>query len=503
MRLQAARWRQYAASTPSSPVVRFNLREKLPVLLGEAFKWYPRYMLEKRAKAAAEKGVKTEIAVMDGNMKLAGRICARAHAEVEHSEGLQMWLAHCCSQQPAFKKRRCTLHTESERPVDPFPPQAEVVVGHRRSRRVCDGEAYDVLLQPRGMPTTQGRWVPSSEATPTQLHEYWRRMEDEGSSVPVQSSVADLQASSCKTHKELGELGVWQKKLIRAGRANGWLFAVTPDGYALHAKPYYGSESLSQRHFFLAELVGAYPNLSSVIHDDACHVRRYCYKHRNRSALATRLAYPNVRYILDRWHQAGHTDDWCRTLCRADTEENQAVLSGVNTSRAEAWNSLVSRHRWVLRSMTHLTRSFFMHEVVDLRNAVMLEEKCAQRPCRPLGPVYGPAGPQARILQKLQETLLAGAQEEIAKIIAEAQVHTQVQERRRSAQHEEAHWRRERERARRVLDGEDGAEVVRPFGGRASKTRGEYPEDPWDENLLAKTVYALTDEDWKVNIKFS
>eukprot|EP00435_Cladocopium_sp_Y103_P052494 s853_g16.t1 len=86
MRLQAARWRQYAASTPSSPVVRFNLREKLPVLLGEAFKWYPRYMLEKRAKAAVEKGVKTEIAVMDGNMTLAGRICARAHAEVEHSE---------------------------------------------------------------------------------------------------------------------------------------------------------------------------------------------------------------------------------------------------------------------------------------------------------------------------------------------------------------------------------------------------------------------------------
>ena len=372
---QASRWRQYAASISPSPVLRLNLREKLPVLQGEAFKWYPRYMLEKRAKEAEKRGVKTEVAVMDGNMKLAGRICARAHAEVEHSEGLQMCLAHCCSQQPAFKKRRCAQHTESERPVDPFPPQAEIVVGHRRSRRVCDGEAYDVLLQPAELPTMQGRWVASSEATPKQLHEYWKKMEEEGSSVPVQSSASDLQASACKTHKELG---LWQKKLIRAGRANGWLFAVTPDGYALHAKPYYGSESLSQRHFFLGELIGAYPNIRTVIHDDACHVRKYCSKHQRRSALAARLAYPNVRYILDRWHQAGHTDDWCRANCRTDTEEHQAVLSGVNTPRAEAWNSLVCRHRWVLRPMTHLLRSFFMHEVVDVRNAAMMEEKCGQ-----------------------------------------------------------------------------------------------------------------------------
>ena len=41
--------------------------------------------------------------------------------------GLNMWLAHCCSEQPAFKKRRCRKHTESEAPADPFPPQAEEV----------------------------------------------------------------------------------------------------------------------------------------------------------------------------------------------------------------------------------------------------------------------------------------------------------------------------------------------------------------------------------------
>jgi len=85
---------------------------------------------------------------------------------------------------------------------------------------------------------------------------------------------------------------------------------------------------------------------------------------------------------------------------------------------------------------------------------------------------------------------------EIAKIIAEAQVHSQVEERRRSAQHEESYLRRERDRARRLLDGEEVD--PRPFG----KMRSE-PSDDWDDPLLAKTVQALTDEDWKVNIKFS
>jgi len=85
---------------------------------------------------------------------------------------------------------------------------------------------------------------------------------------------------------------------------------------------------------------------------------------------------------------------------------------------------------------------------------------------------------------------------EIAKIIAEAQVHSQVEERRRSAQHDESYLRRERDRARRMLDGEEVD--PRPFG----KMRSE-PSDDWDDPLLAKTVQALTDEDWKVNIKFS
>ena len=55
-----------------------------------------------------------------------------------------------------------------------------------------------------------------------------------------------------------------------------------------------GSESLSQRHFFLGT------QISIVERNDSCHVRRYCWKHQARSELAACLTYPNIRYVLDR-----------------------------------------------------------------------------------------------------------------------------------------------------------------------------------------------------------
>ena len=72
-------------------------------------------------------------------------------------------------------------------------------MGHRRSRRVHEGEAYDVLLRVVGRAEMEGRWEPASQASPTQLHEYWRQMEAQGSSIPIQSSSADLHA--CRDRK--------------------------------------------------------------------------------------------------------------------------------------------------------------------------------------------------------------------------------------------------------------------------------------------------------------
>ena len=48
----------------------------------------------------------------------------------------------------------------------------------------------------------------------------------------------------------------------------------------------FGSESRIQRYMFVFEVVAACPSLNLVVHDDACHMARYC-RHVNRFADAT------------------------------------------------------------------------------------------------------------------------------------------------------------------------------------------------------------------------
>eukprot|EP00435_Cladocopium_sp_Y103_P025893 s2776_g6.t1 len=323
---EAGRVRSYAASSSPNPEVqvRVNLREKVAVLLKEAFAWYPRFMLQKRVREAWEKGVETKIVVMDGNLKLAGRTGARPHAEVEHSPELNM--SHLCT-----RSADAHTHLESQPPADPFPRQAEVIAAHRRSPRVKERHTR---WKSRAAVRRPKAWcfdVQDAQGVGTLAEEAYPRWPGQWVALCCHSS-----------------------RVCVARKALLWVGVV-------------------ERYFFLAELVAACGDVDVVVHDDACHVRKYCSKHQARSELAARLVYPRVKYILDRWHQRGHVDEWCREHCAADTEENQAILAGVNTSRAESWNSLMSRHKWVVRQMSHLTRSFFIHEIVDIRNAAMLQ----------------------------------------------------------------------------------------------------------------------------------
>ena len=120
------------------------MHAKLSVLLAEAFKRYPEFM---RRQGEASRSI--HVAVVDGNAKLSGRICARAHAEAQRSEELETCILHGCSASPAFKKRRCAAHSVTEKLADPFPPQTEAIVSHRQSRQAQAGEPYNALLKTR------------------------------------------------------------------------------------------------------------------------------------------------------------------------------------------------------------------------------------------------------------------------------------------------------------------------------------------------------------------
>ena len=246
-----------------------------------------------------------------------------------------------------------------------------MIVKHRRQRvlrGVADGEPYQVQLKEkaeRDNPNAPTRWVAADDVTAGQLHDYWTCQETSGY-VATKSPPHDLASTSCPTHKE-GTKGY--RKLIRQGRLCGWLFAVTSRGVIVHAKEFVGAESIPQRYFFIAEIVVHAQELLVLVHDDACHLRRFAAKRQGQSDIATRLAYPSIKYIIDKMHAKGHVDTWCKANCHPDVPENAEAIRDVCTPACEIVNSVLGRHKFALRHMRRRTAAFFMHEVIQIRNA--------------------------------------------------------------------------------------------------------------------------------------
>eukprot|EP00969_Alexandrium_andersonii_P118519 5241689-Alexandrium_andersonii.AAC.1 len=112
------------------------------------------------------------------------------------------------------------------------------------------------------------------------------------------SSKRSRTQSACQTHKE-GEANV-----TGAARSAGYLTAVAASGVVVDIGEIIGAESLSQRYTFLAALAQRAPELGTVVHDDACHLRLMAEPFRHQSDLTRRLA--TFNYIIDRFHAAGH-----------------------------------------------------------------------------------------------------------------------------------------------------------------------------------------------------
>ena len=154
----------------------------------------------------------------------------------------------------------------------------------------------------------------------------------------------------------------------RMARSGGWLVACTPEGYILHAEEFQGAESLSQRYFFVVEIKAAVPSVKAVIHDDACHLRKFASA-REQSSVATKtLTYPSIKYVMDRVHSKGHADPWCLQHCHPDAPETVTLLEGKNASVCEQLFSKTNRYGPMVRSMRRWTCVLFTHEVIAARN---------------------------------------------------------------------------------------------------------------------------------------
>ena len=137
----------------------------------------------------------------------------------------------------------------------------------------------------------------------------------------------------------------------------------------MHVKEFYGSESLSQRYFFIAELKQKFPGLNVIVHDDACHLRKFATARSGDSELAFNLAFPQVAYVTDGFHSTGHIDEWCKANCDPKLPHNAELVKDVNTSICEQTFRETNRFKYMVQHMHRFTATVFVNEIMDLRNA--------------------------------------------------------------------------------------------------------------------------------------
>ena len=380
------RWHQWSLE-PSRATVQpqhLNLLQSPESLAQSCLPWYTAFMFQDRLRQFYESGQELRLIVIDGNCKLARRICGRDAACLLHCEPLGAFAAVKCPRTPSFKKRWCLYHCRASPVPEGELEQTETIAAHRRSRRklsASDIEPYDVRLIQRGDegdPRARGRWVPASWVTTRQLNEYWEKVREAGEANTEKTAHAsssaskDLTATSCLTHKET------DSARQSGSRKGGWLVGVSHDGCIIHLQDFAGAESLSQRYFFLANIMQEVPTVESVVHDDACHLRKYADARATSSTFAAKLTSQNIKYVVDWLHFRGHVDPWCREHCDPDAPQNKSAMESVNTSACEQLFSALSRHRFVVSRMRAAIGTVFLNEVAAMRNAAWLESRLSK-----------------------------------------------------------------------------------------------------------------------------
>jgi hypothetical protein len=333
--------------------------------------WYESYMLSRRVRLA---NGSLKLVVFDGSAKLRRwRVCGRALAKMMECPILGKFTAISCPETRAPKRKFCASHCclPAAKRICGKTASLPIVVAHRKPQALTDtaGEGYyEVALVESNELLEQGaaavrRWERADAVCPRSLQQYWSGVVL--NHFPNKAASADLDSVSCQTSKE-------RSSGQSMGRVTGgWLVACLPSGYILHMKEYFGAESLSQRYFFLAELREAVPDLRIIVHDDACHVRKFATARAGDSAAATALAYPQMHYIMDKLHSSGHTDAWCLSNCHPDLPENAEMLGQANTSICEQTFRVTNRFKYMVQHMHQATCNIFVHEIGEARNALL------------------------------------------------------------------------------------------------------------------------------------
>ncbi|CAK0853929.1 unnamed protein product [Prorocentrum cordatum] len=374
-------WQRAAESAPSTKkVLASSLLEKtLEDLLRENMGWYKPMMAERRLQAWRSSGDRLDICAMDGNAKLCRRTCGAPCAEAVYSDELGMHLVRGCPDTPLQKGVLCRRHQE----LAAVPSQTGIGT-HIEAHRVLAPLATVAFLDVEVRLAGSDRFQPACTVDNDLVQSYFarnaevvlqerKRRRQERRDLRVGRAPAfclgdwasrePKDKCSCKTHKE-------SISAVRtSARSAGILTAVSETGVIGAFEEVITAETLSQRYCFLAKVAAAVPELKTLVHDDACHVRVFALCRGADAAegsMAARLG--GFQFILDRPHSLGHVDPTCRNECFPTVAANEATLGSFPTPICESVNAQLSPLAHTVHHMGRWVCSFLVSELVEVHN---------------------------------------------------------------------------------------------------------------------------------------
>ena len=151
-------------------------------------------------------------------------------------------------------------------------------------------------------------------------------------------------------------------------KSAGLLCACLTSGVITSVREIFGRKSLSQRYLFVSALVAVYPELEAVVHDDACHLHKFTAARATNSVHVRRIAPPNVHYIGDIFHMAGHTDPWCLANCSPYCPHLLPFVEGFRASVCEFTFTWFSQYKHQSKHMREFGLKFFLQEMAIAHN---------------------------------------------------------------------------------------------------------------------------------------
>ena len=169
----------------------------------------------------------------------------------------------------------------------------------------------------------------------------------------------------------------------------GILVACCPCGHILFWTEIYKCESISQVYAFLVHLWKNWGQVSTVIYDDSCHLKKYAMNKKRiipdipETVALSKATYGNITYfrelnylifneiVVDRMHFKNHIDVWCKKNCDPDKTPE---LEGVNTEVCEQTFSWLNGYAKILRHANRQRFNFILDQVIDFHNNVKLKK---------------------------------------------------------------------------------------------------------------------------------